>query len=482
VLFSSSEIRIPLNESFNSISNLQFKYVGSSTLPVVAIVNRLHLFADETNLANSQTMYCSGQFREWVSNLDGPNGPIGFWNERSNINNLFEQYAPYKQICDLTPAHSWTGSACCGNNPEGSGEFYVDVDGMCWNSTPVRNNNIVHEQVRAVDDSLLAKSLLYSNGKIYGCNVDETQLNFSMQFGEGVKDDDLKFNDVSLFENFDEFESKFRFVCVPGEGWMEISQTNRMLLLAAHMLNLASENEFTLYCGNIENISNNFNVEGLASRLTDRGCILRTQTSGTNYKTYLGVELTNLNTNIVDYAELLSKEFLPFSDNQDVVCDPQGEKLYASCSDLENVELYVSRSLNLALLSDTVIRNEKLVEVTGFTRLMNWFRQLLNMGSPSTTRLMFDLTTDTNDIFITKKDNAQVIGIIRNKGDSNSQETLINITGMTPDDATISLLGLVDYLNENEYSLTTNNGVTELVVYDSRFDNWKKATAILRIE
>lgn len=490
----SAEVRVNLSSIDDDLTNVTRVRIKNNVDDVRAnvVATNFYLVPNPESTINSELRYCTGRHRIWIDNLDGGDSPKGFWGEDVND----EDKIPYEVACNAQLTNRWTGNVCCGNNPEGTGEFFIDSIGMCWNSTSVRNHQVVKNEIGLVDPTNITRRLLFSNGKMYGCNIsaDNASIKMRMNFGPDNQGENyLTYEE--FFEEKELFETMAGHVCMPDDGWVRLQDSNRMLIIASHLLTLAGNQDYTLYCGNINDLKNYLptNIDGFTSNFAQTqlsACILRKETSGEPEETYVGLEVA-LPLNLDDYSDAIIKPFFepfPEFDDIDIICNnPVQGAIYGSCTGFNNnyMRMYGSQDLRIILLSTEQITVAGLVDVTVWQRFRNWLTNLFTINLPSATVLPdFGVASRyVTDFYITTIEGKNVTGVV--SGRDEQRATRITLKGLNPRLGTIELLNLFGVLSDDELDAcfveVKSDDEVDIVIPGS-FSNWKRTTGILRLQ
>jgi len=216
------------------------------------------LSEDDTK-ENTDNYYCTGNFGQWITNLDGPTDE-GFAEDAT-----FTQIGPHWYACEAQASFDWTGSRCCGDDTRtfaGGGEYYVDTRGACFSGKTVYSDMTVAHALNANH----FKDVLYyidSEGDkgFYVCNYDESSSdygNYYISYNETPTNDPL-FHLNELFIK-DDFEIVGTHVCMPSKEWVNVDSLSKSRIIAAKMFDIATEEidetdpHFTIHCDGLASV------------------------------------------------------------------------------------------------------------------------------------------------------------------------------------------------------------------------------------
>src|SRR5690606_31365471 len=119
------------------------------------------------------------------------------------------------------------------------------------------------------------------------------------------------------FVEVDPFSVVGNYLCMPEEGWIKTSDGNKMITMASHLLNLAND-DYSLYCGNIEDVANY--IPDVLPEYTGTACILRKGLSSNPAETYVALDMHD-SISVPEYIDETLKQFMPFNNLGDITCD-----------------------------------------------------------------------------------------------------------------------------------------------------------------
>lgn len=381
-------VRIPMDGTqinWQDINTIKF----SSNKDSGITLNNLFL-SGAVDPENSENRFCTGRWKNWVENLDGPTD-FGFLNQ----NPTFEEVSPFQEACDSTGSFGWTGRLCCGDDTDDPYfESYLDESGMCWQGVVVYHDQTIADArlwsgSRYYDKE---KALLFYIGDIgngyklglYSCDIKSDKYSGIPASYNGTDNDGTFASKVTFKDGFSVIDS---WICVPGEGWIKKDELNRVRFLATQLRSLAENNDYTLLCGEYDRVSN-FIAPLLSpptapdsAQATEHACMLKIFSNSPDgeltERTIVGLVLTELEMPWEEYTSYLQL-FGTLSDlfdidtgliSQDVAIDcenaasklnPDASELFTSCAITRNGgndkhKLYYNRPFNMYLLSDGII-------------------------------------------------------------------------------------------------------------------------------
>ena len=501
--------KIPLSEATINgvdISKIQNLWITFSKLSLsAAILDNIYLSAGPSNSEDSQTNYCTGAWRTWVSNLDGPvTGPDanrGFYADSK----VPTQAKQYEEACNAQDSFGWTGSACCGDDSaSGYGEFFADTNGICWNGTKVRSGQTPNFATGI--PSSLGGSILYYNGKESLCNTDKSAYNKILQsFGDVSENTKLLDSSKADVEEVTPFSIRGSWMCSQTSQWIKLSDINKVELLSSILYNSSiSEPAFTLFCGNITKVSNYipssfFNPEGdnpaLISMLNS-ACLLHQGNAQTlGGKVYFGFDISNQIT-FEDFNTSLGA-FNPFSESgldcSNIPDNPDTNEFFKSCDITnENVKqhkfvVYYNKPFNMMIIGNNVLRggtieNPGLINyiIKAWDDFTGFFTGLFSTKPNS---FLPDFSTNGNikDIYITKQGDKVIRGIMEfYAGENHAKVDYFKLS------QSVEFLkdALALNLSLNAYTTYVSGGNNQTIYVRSPATediNWKILTSILRI-
>ncbi|MEA3430457.1 MAG: hypothetical protein U9R08_04245 [Nanoarchaeota archaeon] len=147
-----NHIIIPLNliSDKEKISSIQISTEPSRTSMIEI---------DNFMVKNDHTRYCSGQFHTWIEDLDSGNPEA------------------LKLTCNQLEGKAWTGSACCGDDPnpaQNAGEFLVGSEKGCWDSIPIDINHTVGLDLLSEETEQYQDIIFTNEEKFKICNASDS--------------------------------------------------------------------------------------------------------------------------------------------------------------------------------------------------------------------------------------------------------------------------------------------------------------------
>lgn len=390
-------------------------------------VIRTEIIYDNIHLeggSNSDNYYCSGAWRSWVENLDGPTNDGFFFSEPNPAD-----IGPYRTACDANLGYGWTGSLCCGDDTtkDNQGEFFVDSHAACWNGTTIRQDNTVANALgasRLVDH----KNLLFFRengvGRLHTCDVPtNTYNNLRFSFDGVTTHSSLRMS--SNMKREDPFTRIGSWMCMSNEiGWIRVTDINRAQVLASALTQVAGNNDYTLFCGSTEDVANFApevsNIHGKESEV----CALRIHKQNiANENLVVGIAIDDLNLGIEEYFDNYLNRFAPFVDREEISCSESSTKFFSECQAPNNqgFRIYYNKDLNLVLVSDKALSGS-LVDRRGmlelWNRLITWFSNLFSTSVPLP--LPEELSEfNTKDIYRSVRGDSMIQGLIIPQGFNN---------------------------------------------------------------
>lgn len=256
------------------------------------VLDNLHLTKEDASLADPYaTRYCSGNYKQWVDDLDYYDQPPRDWSwqEQKVYAAAANQdlWGPYKDACTYN-LYRWTGTSCCGDDQTlTTTETYADAYGGCWKGNAVFHNQRLSESTRNAPDQ--DGRVIYYDGAFYGCRVAEH---------DGV--------DVLPQPSL---AKKGRWTCGMDGIWRAEGRTVEMssrLFVSAKLYNASNEKDFSLSCGKVGELL----VQGGGSAVDSWfACLLNNQPEAfSTEQVYVGIAYEDADTL---FANL--NRFVPFA-------------------------------------------------------------------------------------------------------------------------------------------------------------------------
>lgn len=271
---------IPLNLAFseNDSSDFNFSEVETISFSTTYDNNNLYIAVDnfflsenetkDGGLLNTDNYYCTGNFGNWVKNLDGETDK-GFLNDDGNDNGddeaTIEDFGKYWYACEAQASFDWTGHACCGDDTRqahysttNQGEYYADTDGGCFHGNPIYSNKLVGH----ILNDKRYNNLVFYKGEFYACvEEDYPGANKTVAYNStGVTT-----NHLIPDENYKQaYAVVGDYVCDSvSKKWIDLSEVSRTRIIASKMYNLTRLSsaeryaDYDIFCEHITNASHN---------------------------------------------------------------------------------------------------------------------------------------------------------------------------------------------------------------------------------
>jgi len=506
----ANRILIPIEDIKNAgiltskIVSFEFNFKDTNNeFESVAKLLNIGLVKEEEASTISTNWFCAGDYRMWLENLDGPEGDEGFVEGVDT-----EKQGAYKNACEHNPVYGWTGTACCGDDTRiynGYSEYFVSYEGLCWGGVFVEDGERLRDSSGLIDP--VSITILYYQDKVQLCNTEISEYNdVHESYGEG-SDEGIFLTEANAINNAP-FTVKAGWTCTISEGWKKTDQINRFKILAAEMRGLAEDDDYTLFCGDYDNITNF--VSGILDQLgetnavlADKGCYLRKGSNDDfeNTLSVVGLALTNEN-DPIDYfiTNFIKKldEFQDYSEEDKIgidcsdAPDDLDAKLFTECTITGKTEndfykIYYDKPYNLLLISSDTLTGSNIdnAGVGGwFVDLWNGFTTMIAklFGANTEWQLPSSVTTkvDLSHFYISVQKNTKIVGTLYDGGDKKTArvdyDAFHNSVKIFADafDAIYGEDMLVKY-SPNEYSQTIY-----IEAEDPNDLNWKKVTSLLR--
>lgn len=481
---------------WKNITKIEIGLSGTTQTKVSMLFDNFVL-SDSTGTQNTENYYCTGDWKQWITNLDGPSGDKGFFDEPNQP--TLSEFGPYQYACDSTAAFGWTGRLCCGDDTaKGThGEYYVDGAGACWNGTIVANDQTVAYAVGTTVATNVENSLLYyddgtSTNKLWACNSNPSDYN-SYSFSFNGTDTTTQ-NYGQYAQRSEIFSIKGSWMCQDG-GWVKLEDVNRIRLIATALKNYADESgngqKYTLMCGEYKDLSNIYPTNLPFENYTKKACVLRIGTNAnTNEKIVLGLELDKTKT-LDDFSEML-RYFAPFNDTTTLTClnapeDPTESDFFTKCEDVmgeygaENFKFYYNKPFNIIIMGDSYIESQVFSNnliVTMWESFVQFFSRLFNPGISIALPQNLTENPDITDFYIAQQEQKTILGIM--EGGQNVFNIRVDYENLHNDVEILSKAAKANYpttqvrYNASGYNQTIYiNGTTR--------PSWKLFTGLLRL-
>ncbi|MFA6073084.1 MAG: hypothetical protein WC758_03155 [Candidatus Woesearchaeota archaeon] len=514
----------PINceEGFNKakIVNMQVRSSSVEGIGVNVAFDNFFLSEKQINNVNSQNRFCSGKWGDWVSNLDGPidspNGDTGFVSLNGEVS--VSDLGPYRDACEGIISFGWTGNVCCGDDTaiNNHGEFWKDTEGACWKGTAVFNDKTVADALglSPIYDSTIwnsnqgnnTKSLLYYEGDLWSC---DRELN---NYSEKISYDGVPSNNALLRNSINPevqtpFSIKGSWMCMPDEGWVKLTQVNRIRPLIAVLKALAVDNggDYTLMCGEYANMSNYLplNLKSADPSLTSYACVLRMGDNSiiendigdySDEQIILGLEVANVTIPFNDYKDQVLNEFQTLIIVEEDTCeslstDMSSDEFFEKCAESVNSEfsVYYNKPLNLMLVSQGNIEGSVGIVNSGFvsfvknmwTSVKNFFASLFGAPVKYMALYGYDEGGDPRDFYISVQGNKEIKGIVEYEVNTNIR---VDYTNLSTSVELFSKVIKSNYPNVDVTYFAHGYNQTIYVTLGQAEDvDWKLMTSLLRI-
>lgn len=523
--------RVKLNLNENIPNNFNKKIVQRPIINfvensnVVFVIDRLFLSVKnpETHeIKNSQTMYCSGDWGEWIDNLDGPTTDRGFFSgaEPRNPDLQLIDYGKYRDACNNGMTTWWTGSACCGDDthPElnTQGEYWIDTQGACWNGTAIMHDNTLANALSRnyATRSELERSILFHGDKTWICGKDpnnsELDVNFAFNNADILS---TTFNDKLAENQFvTPFTIKGKWMCDPNNGWTGIEDINRMHILASFLLQEAKQTnnleEFTLHCGDM---MQTINIDVIDKEKLGAFCAIRLGQNLDfiqikNQPTYdgniiVGFESKNLTVDLTDYlnkTEMLGG-FTVLVD-EEINCEnaptnPTGDQFFTKCDTTsEYVTIYYNKPLKIALISGADLTETSFLGEI-WNAFKNFFARIFNTQNNIETDIessnpitqYFDLDEfsphdESNNLYISKQGQKQIVAKAEILG--NTQRIRADYINLTNNSNVQILADMINQKTQSNIALWSPHGYSQTIYTLTTKNNqlnFNELTSMLRL-
>ncbi len=497
-------VAIPLNDSELTLSNItkiSFELGGSATTRTSILFDNFVL-SDSTGQQNTENYYCTGDWKTWVKNLDGPSTNEGFFNDTEAP--TLSEFGPYQFACDSIASFGWTGRLCCGDDTKKGqfGEFWADTAGACWNGTTITDDQTFAYALGSSNPTLEEKSLLFKDEggqkNIWSCKISAQNYgayNFSFN---GLNSSNQNFED-SITE-VDYFTIKGSWMCQEG-GWVNLEDVNRIRLVATALSDYAEvkgkADEHTLFCGNYAELSNYMNLSSDLKDVVENACVLRLgKNKNMNEQIIFGLEINRQKT-LQDFNQVL-KRFIPFDSTSNLTCNnaPSNvspNKFFTICEEITTPEqaadfsVYYNKPFNLIVMSDTslnagVFDNNNPFIVQMWYNFLNFFNRLFSSNNLPTLPSNLTQNQHISDFYISyQKQSAnyvkQIVGVMEKAQNTNTIR--IDYTNLN---SNVSILKKA--IEANYPGIQVNysaQGYTQTIYIKGPNANWKMASSLLRL-
>ena len=494
-------------------------------------IDNIYLVPDETlsglDKINSETRYCSGLWKTWVEDLDGPlsSKNKGFVDE--DISSLdLKDVQKYRDACDWSLYASWTGSLCCGDdaNKDNGGEYYLDTGGLCWDGVPVLPGKTLATASGFTDDSLGPK-MLFDAGKVYLCDVASDDDIFSQKivYTPGTEEPGFVLTTANTI-NYELFGVKGNYICYPDVGWKIKTGTNRVRLLGNELGSIGDkEGDYTLFCSDdleAMNVNNN--------NLFSAACALRTGSNADfdkdNTDVILGFVVADIDKpfNSEDGTDDVESYFLTFDplipvaeetdangdiikeavnveiDCTNAVDNPDDSEFFLECDVVNDndkatdYKVYYNKPFNLVLLSSKKLTADNIAQLSFFSNFWDsftgFFENLFGSNDNYEIPINFE-KSDLSNFYISQQGASRLItGSMYDEGANNNPKVTarVDYQNLTTD---VKFLAQAMQKDPKLPSSDTkvNYGIIDkyhqiIRVYSEDDDfNWKKFSSLLRL-
>jgi len=462
-----------------------------------------------SNTENSRNMFCSGNWGQWVENLDGPSiaNERGFYGTTPELS----VYGPYSAACEGIASFGWTGTVCCGDDTKAGqyGEFWKDTEGACWKGTTIYNDRTVASSLgitKLMDEwetSLDERSLLYYNGELISCDREISNYESYLESFNGM--DRGESIEVSS-EVAEPYTIRGSWMCEEGEGWTNVKNVNRVRLLASTLKKIAEDEreDYTLMCGNFSDAVNLFGTMIESQKnMTGYSCVLRIGDNedmgfGSSQKLIVGLEFYDPTTSYTSYKSSVLNKFAVMTINEEsdecasVPRDVDADNFFTRCarSEESNFQIYYNSPLGLILLSDGRISSEEIVENKGFLSFIqgiwdgfkNFFSNLFGGEEQPVIIRGFDEEKLSKDFYVSVQGGKTITGTIESVGLNTSLR--VDYTNLETD------MSMLYYALKSNYPLafvSYSAGVSAesqtiyLTALNSLRIDWRLITSMLRL-
>ncbi|MGV8163022.1 MAG: hypothetical protein ACP5N2_06850 [Candidatus Nanoarchaeia archaeon] len=532
-------VSIPISDingcTLSSIKELYIvaEGVGSDNKVSVALDNfflKTPRYPQTGDLVHSENRFCSGNWGDWVENLDGldADDDKGFVGQSSPE---LAVYGPYMDACNGVISFGWTGSVCCGDDTRigENGEFWSDIQAACWNGTAVYHNEAVYGALGlsplsndwSSNSSLHVKSLLFYNSGLWSCNISETEFTERVSYDGITQDNQDTIGDV-ISGVKDPYSIMGDWICIQNEGWTKLDEFNRVrpLVAALSAVGEASSGNYTLMCGDYKEMSNQLGVlDEEALNLTNYACVLKagkndlaslsqdgdsvmkfSRLSSRDGFVVVGLEIKDRELSFEEYREKVLAKY-PIMNIQDYDCnsltsDINSTNFFTLCGtdSVNDLRIYYNQPLNLIILSGYT-DDLSTLNIEGFstghvpflqrmwTAFKNFFKNLFKEQREILMLNDFDKSENTKDFYLSKQGSRKISGALQESGIGGGMMLRVEYVNFTSSVKILKDAIVVNYPGIQAYyeSQGTNQSISVLLEKDQNAD-WKQLTSILRVE
>ena len=492
---------------WSDVSSINFS--ASPPTQNVIILNNFFL---RSTAQYEKNFYCAGPWRTWVENLDGETDSKFLLEREAGNLTSYAEIGPYETACNAIGSFGWTGSLCCGDDTRNNnyGEYFVDVNGLCWGGAPVYHDQTV-SSAKALSERVEEDYLLYYRNNLFVCDGSEQGVPLYYDIEEslnGVNTRNKKISDSIPSANIlPGFSVKGSWICDPAEGWVPISSFESINLLVSLLMNLSDGDDYTLFCGTYKNVANYLGEFGDDNQDIQAMCVMRKGENSVegelNPQTIVGFvlkkEVVNIEQDFLSKFKLFGG-FHDYTQNNVLVSagfdcstakaklNPVASEFFTACT-LENVTLnggnakiYYNKPYNLVILSDRIltgysVKNEGIIGFISdfWYKFKAFFKALFGGSKPITPD--FENNELTN-MYVSVQGNRLVKGVMINNGTSNvAKVEYYNFHN------SVYILG--DALNASGLNLDYEAGGNKQTIYatvpNDKDLNWKIISSILRV-
>ncbi|MBC8494700.1 hypothetical protein H8D36_00940 [archaeon] len=378
--------------NLSTLTHVNSKEVSKITLTVkdgysnvyAAFDNLILREEGDSDYYNSENYYCTGGFGTWIEDLDYSEDPA------IALAAGYDEKRPHSYACNVQMAFDWTGNFCCGDDTRFNyGEFFNDDLAACFNGSFVPNDMTLANATNDYTIEGFNQHLLFYEGDFWVCGDNAydrfDDYKYSYDGLEGSTNLINSENKVSFFEN------KGSWYCDPS-GWLYLKDAKRLKIIAAKLLEMAGENDYSLHCGNTEDVMNlqegYIPSEGFAQ--TDNFCVLET-----NGDVIIGTGVSKENMN--QFLNINLKSFHPVyeTDATTYTCDFDDADVFNATfflrrCDQGNLNIWLNASYNphFGILFFSLQKGEPLTGFLGFIvevweNIVSFFENLFEGGTQS---------------------------------------------------------------------------------------------------
>jgi hypothetical protein len=487
------------------------KTAGIDKQGITVLLDNFFLRTANGNSQNSDNRFCSGNWGDWVENLDGPvaNDDRGFY---GNTTMSIAGYGPYRDACEGVISFGWTGSVCCGDDTRrgAMGEYWADSNGACWNGTTVTEGKTVADALginpllsSEWDTSLKERSLLFYKGELLACDLDATNFSNLVSFnGLNAYAPSARLSNDMTFVSA--YSVRGEWFCQPGNGWTKLADVNRLRILAAAMKGIAENqsSDYTLMCGKFADEVNTFmTLTDPQKAMTNYTCVLRI---GDNRfeggeKVIVGLEMqTGVSYDAFKTGVLGAYPVLNINEGSDECANLPNDILdarddfFTNCANDDNNNnnfyIYYSKPMGLLILSDglaTERSNEKLPFLKELWEKFKAFFARLFKGPADAPGLKindFDTNVYSRDFYISVQGNRTIRGVL----ETTAQTTLVNVEYVNFSTSVEILSKAIEVTYPAAQVVYVRNAASKsqgiFVTYDASVNvDWRLLTSILRV-